>query len=125
MITNLFLRKTKMQEHEKIFKEYVRSTAFNISLSVNQSNVLLDLYRGLSNDSSDNSYFVTGAKGLIRKGFLVHNKYPERIERFKNGEKIQIYSGTSTGQFPAYTITKAGFKVVELLLIAGIENEQV
>jgi hypothetical protein len=102
------------------FENYVRSTAFSISLSHNMIVVLKTLCKGdeegaIFSALGGNSNFVQGFNGLERRGLAVHNNYPKWLRENRYHE----YTGTTTGDRPAYRVTDAGKKLHELLEIAG------
>ena len=107
----------KHRESDK-FKNYVRSTAFSISLSQNQIEALFALAEdGDEQKRIKNSHFVSGINGIIRRGLAEHHEYPDRGP----GKKMPYYTGFVSGEAPAYTVTEAGFKMYELLKLAGFQ----
>lgn len=96
----------------EIFKDYVRSTAFSISLSARQAKTLCLLVKGDSEAAYLDGWFVPSVRGLGKRGLVKHNNYP------KWAKKLNEYTGLVSGDRPAYTVTEAGIRVYELLKIA-------
>lgn len=102
-----------MNEDTNKFKNYVRSTAFSMSLSYNQIMSLFQLVEDDKFGYGRNGNFVQGVIGLGNRGLVEHRNYPEWAE------KKAEYTGMVSGKRPAYIVTAAGKKMYELLKIAG------
>ena len=93
-----------MKKDNKVFREYVTSTAFNLSLSANMIMWLVHVKMAQQYWLGPNRKFIVGLVGLKDRGLVTHNPDAKHNE-------------------PAWAITEAGEKVLELLIMAGLVPE--
>lgn len=91
------------------FREYVTSTAFNLTLCKTHISALSAIANNNRDAGVNMGLFVPAVNGLIRRGLVIHHM-PEKLE-FKPFNQV-------------FEITRAGELVLDLLREAGIINEQ-
>lgn len=90
------------------FKDYVTSTAFNLSLTRMMCSLLLCIGSGANNYSPFYRHFVTTIRCLISRGLVEHVPRPLNLTH------------TEINAHVSYKLTKAGELVAELVRIAEI-----